>query len=97
MLRELTKYEREGAIAVIILIVFSMLANINLILSLNWKNNKENEENYTEQRNNSNNRQKGIGIIMCIGDCANLCGPIGAVVILILLPFIIIDLSIEMH
>lgn len=47
----------------IILIVFSMLVNINLILSLNWKNNKENEANYTEQRNNSNNRQEGIGVI----------------------------------
>ena len=81
----------------IILIVFSMLVNINLILSLNWKNNKENEANYTEQRNNSNNRQEGIGVIKCIGDCANLCGRIGAVIILILLPFIIIELSIEMH
>ena len=63
LLRELTKYEREGAIVVIILIVFSILVNINLILSLNHENNKENETNYTEKRNNSNNRQEGIGVI----------------------------------
>jgi len=97
LLRELTKYEREGAIVVIILIVFSILVNIYLILSLNHENNKENETNYTEQRNNSNNRQEGIGVIKCIGDCTSLCRPIGAVVFLILLPFVIIDLSIEMH
>ena len=110
MLRKLTISKSEGTIAVICLIVFSMFVNINLILSLNLKNKKENQTNQANQinqkyqinqinhkENNSNGWQEGIGVIKCVGDCANLLGPIGIPILLILLPFLIVDFYIEMH